>query len=192
MFRFAALPSVACLLVAAPALAETAHDLPASLVGATMRPSVLPEMPPPLVQEAALHRAEPPAPPPSLSARLAMAPRLIARVDVSEQVMRVVLDGTVVHTFKVSTAGKGYRTPRGEWQPYRMHTMWHSRKYDNAPMPHSIFFTGGYAVHATPHVRRLGRPASHGCVRLHPDDARKLFEMTKTVGRAATRIVVID
>jgi hypothetical protein len=190
MYRFAAL-SLTCLMLAPHAVAAPPL-LPPGLAGAEMRPTMTPAASQPLVLEAALHPVDPPAPAPSLAARLAMAPRLIARVDVSEQVMRVVLDGQVIHTFKVSTAGKGYRTPRGEWQPYRMHTMWHSRKYDNAPMPHSIFFTGGYAIHATPHVRRLGRPASHGCVRLHPDDAKVLFQMTKDVGRSATRVVVID
>jgi lipoprotein-anchoring transpeptidase ErfK/SrfK len=57
--------------------------------------------------------------------------------------------------------------------------MHYSKKYDNAPMPHSIFFSGGYAIHATPHVGNLGRPASHGCVRLHPEHAAQLYTMTK-------------
>ncbi len=71
-----------------------------------------------------------------------------------------------------------------------MHTMWYSRKYDNAPMPHSIFFTGGYAIHATPYVRRLGTPASHGCVRLHPDNARELYALAKEYGRSSMRVVI--
>jgi lipoprotein-anchoring transpeptidase ErfK/SrfK len=84
--------------------------------------------------------------------------QIVARVSISEQKMDVIIDGRPIFAWKVSTAGKGYRTPTGSFKPTRMHKMWYSRKYDNAPMPHSIFFHGGYAVHATPHVMRLGRP----------------------------------
>nr|WP_075217972.1 L,D-transpeptidase [Mongoliimonas terrestris] len=127
---------------------------------------------------------------PALDARYAMRPKLVAKVSLERQEMTVMVDGEVAHTWKVSTAGKGYKTPKGVWTPYRMHTMWYSRKYDNAPMPHSIFFTGGYAIHATPHVKRLGRPASHGCVRLHPDHAKVLFKLAKEFGRDNMRVVV--
>ena len=77
----------------------------------------------------------------------------------------------------VSTARKGYTTPTGTFHPYSLQPMHYSRKYDNSPMPHSIFFSGGYAIHATPHVANLGRPASHGCVRLHPSHAATLYEI---------------
>src|SRR5688500_506227 len=93
---------------------------------------------------------------------------IVARVDVSKQVMTVSENGQVIARWPVSTARAGYRTPRGSWRPTRLHKMWYSRKYDNSPMPHSIFFTGGYAIHGTPHVKNLGRPASHGCIRLAP------------------------
>lgn len=125
-----------------------------------------------------------------LAVRFAPAAEIITLVDVSDQTMTVFVDGERAHVWKVSTAGKGYKTPRGMWQPYRMHSMWYSRKYDNAPMPNSIFYDGGYAIHATPHVRRLGKPASHGCVRLHPDDAKTLFHLVLDRGRANTRVVV--
>jgi lipoprotein-anchoring transpeptidase ErfK/SrfK len=68
--------------------------------------------------------------------------------------------------------------------------MWYSRKYDNSPMPHSIFFRGGYAVHGTNHVKSLGRPASHGCVRLAPGNARALYNLVRAHGAKNTRIVV--
>jgi lipoprotein-anchoring transpeptidase ErfK/SrfK len=116
--------------------------------------------------------------------------QIVARVDISEQRMYVSVNGEEVHTFTVSTAGRGYVTPTGSWTPTRMHRMWYSRKYDNAPMPHSIFFHEGYAVHATDKISRLGTPASHGCVRLHPDDARTFFSMVMEAGRANTRIVI--
>ena len=115
---------------------------------------------------------------------------VVARVDLSDQRMYVYADGQLAHTFKVSTARASYVTPTGSWTPTRMYRMWHSRKYDNAPMPNSVFFHGGYAVHGTNDISRLGRPASHGCVRLHPDDARTFFAMVLEAGRSNTQIVI--
>ena len=119
------------------------------------------------------------------------ANQIVAKVSISEQTMRVMVDGRQAFEWKVSTAGKGYVTPTGSFKPTRMHEMWYSRKYDNAPMPHSVFFHGGYAVHATPHVKRLGRPASHGCIRLHPDNAEEFFELVKAFGPQNTQIVIV-
>ena len=82
-------------------------------------------------------------------------------------------------TWKVSTAKRGYHTPSGTFSPYSLQRMHYSKKYDNAPMPYSIFFSGGYAIHGTPHVGNLGRPASHGCVRLAPGNAKRLYEIVK-------------
>ena len=79
------------------------------------------------------------------------------------------------YSWPVSTARRGYYTPTGTFHPYSLQPMHYSRKYDNAPMPHSIFFSGGYAIHATPHTGNLGRPASHGCVRLSPGNAATLY-----------------
>jgi lipoprotein-anchoring transpeptidase ErfK/SrfK len=126
------------------------------------------------------------------SAGGAEASTVVATVDVSSQTMQVSIAGRPAYEWKVSTAGRGYRTPRGSFKPTRMHKMWYSRKYDNAPMPHSIFFHGGYAVHATDAVKRLGQPASHGCVRLHPQHASSLFGLVKEYGAANTTIVIVD
>lgn len=115
---------------------------------------------------------------------------IVARVDVSKQTMTVSENGRVVHSWRVSTGGRGYSTPRGSYRPTRMHRMWYSRKYDNSPMPHSIFFRGGYAIHGTNHVKSLGRPASHGCVRLAPGNARVLYNLVRAHGAGNTRIVV--
>lgn len=120
------------------------------------------------------------------------ASEIVAKVSISEQKMRVMVDGRQAFEWKVSTAGKGYVTPTGSFKPTRMHEMWYSKKYDNAPMPHSVFFHGGYAVHATPHVKRLGRPASHGCIRLHPDNAEDFFELVKAFGPQNTKIVIVQ
>ena len=115
---------------------------------------------------------------------------IVARIDISKQTMTVSQDGRIVYSWRVSTARSGYHTPRGTFRPTRMHRMWYSRKYDNSPMPHSIFFTGGYAIHGTPHVRNLGRPASHGCVRLAPGNARALYNLVRAHGMRNTRIIV--
>lgn len=128
----------------------------------------------------------------AVTATTGMAASLVAKIDVSEQTMTVTKYGRVVHRWKVSTARRGYVTPRGTYRPTRMHTMWYSRKYHMSPMPHSIFFRGGYAIHGTNAIRNLGRPASHGCVRLHPENARKLFSMVKRVGPGNVRIVVTN
>ena len=115
---------------------------------------------------------------------------IVARIDVSRQTMTVAENGRVVYAWPVSTARKGYRTPRGSYRPTRLHKMWYSRKYDNSPMPHSIFFHGGYAIHGTNYVKSLGRPASHGCIRLHPSNARALYNLVRAHGSRKTRIII--
>lgn len=124
-----------------------------------------------------------------LISTVARAEDVVVTVDVSEQAMLV---ETPVDSFiwPVSTGREGYRTPRGVYQPYRMAKMHYSSKYENAPMPHSIFFHGGYAIHATYDIKRLGRPASHGCVRLAPRDAQWLYHIVKEYGQENTTIVV--
>lgn len=112
----------------------------------------------------------------------ALSASIVAQIDLSEQKMKVYKNGFLRHTWKVSTARRGYSTPTGSYKPTRMHEMWYSRKYHMSPMPHSIFFKGGYAVHGTDAVKNLGRPASHGCVRLHPDNARRLYRLVESVG----------
>ncbi|HMN68925.1 MAG TPA: L,D-transpeptidase [Bdellovibrionales bacterium] len=92
---------------------------------------------------------------------------------------------------RVSTARKGYATPKGAWNGTRRHKMWYSRTYDNSPMPHSIFYYGGYAVHGTGAIKNLGRPASHGCVRLHPEVAAHFYNLSVRCGNVSnTRITV--
>lgn len=112
-------------------------------------------------------------------------------VDITTQSMQVVSGGRTLYTFDVSTGRKGYTTPTGNFRPIRMHEMWYSSKYENSPMPYSIFFHGGYAIHGTGDLKNLGTVASHGCVRLHPDNAEKLFALVKQVGMSNTRISLI-
>lgn len=106
----------------------------------------------------------------------------------SHQMMQVDTDEGSYH-WPVSTARRGYVTPTGTFHPYSLQPMHYSKKYDNAPMPHSIFFSGGYAIHATPHISNLGRPASHGCVRLHPANAATLYDIVKHDPNTTIRIV---
>lgn len=127
-----------------------------------------------------------------LSQAAASVNEVVARVSLSQQRMEVTVGGRVVFDWAVSTGARGHSTPKGSYKPTRMHKMWYSRKYDNAPMPHSVFFHEGYAVHATPHVRNLGRPASHGCVRLHPDHAEDFFHLVDVFGPGNTRIMIVD
>ncbi len=122
----------------------------------------------------------------------AQATAIVARVSVSTQTMHVYVDGMLTYEWPVSTAGAGMITPRGEWTPTWL-SRWHrSRQYNNAPMPFAIFYHEGYAIHATEAVWALGRPASHGCVRLHPDNASLLFSMVQQEGMENMRVVVID
>ena len=114
------------------------------------------------------------------------------RIDISSQSMSVKVNGFPYGNWKVSTARSGYHTPRGTWRPYVLKKMHYSRKYDNSPMPNSIFFLGGYAIHGTGYIKSLGRPASHGCIRLHPKNAAKLFSLVKKYGMRSTRITITN
>jgi hypothetical protein len=103
-------------------------------------------------------------------------------VDLSRQTMEVTSSEGGDYDWPVSTGRPGYRTPTGAYRPQRMYVMTHSSEYENAPMPHAIFFNGGYAIHGTYETRWLGRPASHGCVRLAPGHAAILYELVKREG----------
>ena len=126
------------------------------------------------------------------SALPSQAASLVARVDVAAQKMTVTRHGKVLHEWPVSTATTGYTTPRGEYRPQRMHKMWLSRTYDNAPMPFAVFYDRGWAVHGTSAVSRLGSPASHGCVRLATPNAEIFYTLVRQVGPGNTRIIVQD
>jgi hypothetical protein len=103
-------------------------------------------------------------------------------IDLGSQTMRVSNGSGESYTWPVSTARSGFVTPRGVYKPQRLVPMHYSRKYNMSPMPHSIFFRGGYAIHGTSEARALGRPASHGCVRLSKANAAALFAMVKREG----------
>lgn len=120
----------------------------------------------------------------------AFASEVYVLVDIPTQTMTVRVDGAVRHTFPVSTGRAGFTTPAGAYGVERMYRKYHSKKYDGAPMPHSIFFHQGYAIHGTTDLKRLGTIASHGCVRLHPDNAKMLFALVQDIGSDKTHIWV--
>ena len=125
-----------------------------------------------------------------LSTISAHAARVEARIDISQQKMRVYQSGKLKYVWAISSGRKGYRTPTGTYRPTRMYREYYSKKYYNSPMPHSIFFRGGYAIHGTNAIRQLGRPASHGCIRLHPSNARTLYNLVKRHGSGNARISI--
>jgi lipoprotein-anchoring transpeptidase ErfK/SrfK len=120
----------------------------------------------------------------------ASAATVEARVSLSNQRMYVSVNGVRKYTWAVSTGRSGYGTPTGSYRPQRLERSWYSRKYDNAPMPHSVFFRGGYAIHGTSAVSRLGSRASHGCVRLAPGNAATLYSLVSKYGMGNTRVVI--
>ena len=107
---------------------------------------------------------------------------VVAKINLSTQRMHVYQNGRHKYTWKISSGRSGYSTPIGSYGIHRMHKRYFSRKYNGAPMPHAMFFRGGYAVHGTGSIGRLGRRPSHGCVRLHPSHAAKLFSMVRRHG----------
>ena len=115
---------------------------------------------------------------------------LVVHISKGSQRMTVVRDGQPIHTWAVSTGRSGYGTPSGVFHPQRMARSWFSKAYYNSPMPYSIFFYGGYAIHGTYAINQLGGPASHGCVRLYPGNAATLFSLVAREGPGRTTIVI--
>jgi lipoprotein-anchoring transpeptidase ErfK/SrfK len=126
----------------------------------------------------------------AVAATSATRAAIVITVDKSSQQMAVSVDGVPRYSWSVSTGRAGYGTPSGTYHPQRLEKSWFSREYYNSPMPHSIFFHGGYAIHGSYEINRLGGPASHGCIRLHPSNAATLFSLVASEGMGATTIVV--
>lgn len=114
---------------------------------------------------------------------------VVVTIDKTAQRLTVEVDGSSRYRWPVSTARWGYSTPNGSYRPQWLARKWFSRKYDWSPMPYSIFFNEGYAIHGSYEISHLGRPASHGCIRLHPENAAVLFALVKD-HMQDTRIVV--
>ena len=116
---------------------------------------------------------------------------VLVTIDKATQRMDVAVDGQERYSWPVSTGVPGHDTPSGSYTPLRMDRDHFSKEWDDAPMPNSIFFTGmGHAIHGTGHGAALGRPASHGCVRLSRAHSAELFALVKAEGLGRTRVVV--
>lgn len=117
---------------------------------------------------------------------------VLVTISKSEQQMTVSVNGASSYRWSVSTGRPGYNTPSGSFHPLRLERVYYSKKFDDAPMPNSVFFYGGYAVHGTYEESKLGRPVSHGCVRLTRANAATLFALVQQHGLSNTRVVITD
>ena len=131
----------------------------------------------------------------ALAALLLFAPsafaKIVIEIDKSAQRMTVSQNGEQLYVWPVSTGQRGYDTPSGQFTPFRMEKHHFSREWDDAPMPNSIFFTQkGHAIHGSYDVKHLGTPASHGCVRLLPANAAKLYALVEKEGVTNTTVIL--
>lgn len=117
---------------------------------------------------------------------------LQVNISKSQQRLSVVIDGTETYRWPVSTGRRGHETPAGSFRPVRTERHWYSRQYSLTPMPWAVFFHRGYAMHGTMEAYNLGHAASHGCVRLRPDNASILFSLVRHQGLRNTKVVVLN
>jgi lipoprotein-anchoring transpeptidase ErfK/SrfK len=116
---------------------------------------------------------------------------VLINIDKTKQKMTVFLDGVERYDWPVSTGRTGYSTPSGTFTPTSMNVIWYSKQWDNSPMPHSIFFMkDGHAIHGSHEVKNLGKPASHGCVRISPQNAATLYGLVAENGMQNTQVVL--
>jgi len=115
---------------------------------------------------------------------------VVVQINKFSQRMTVSVDGRSAYVWPVSTGRGGFGTPAGRFRPQWLARRWFSTRYYGSPMPYSIFFHKGYAIHGTNYISRLGGPASHGCVRLHPAHAATLFALVQRAGLSNTSIVI--
>ena len=119
------------------------------------------------------------------------ASTVLIDIDKSTQQVTVFVDGVEKYRWPVSTGRRGYSTPSGTYTALSMNEVWYSKEWDNAPMPHAIFFMkDGHAIHGSYEVKNLGKPASHGCVRISPQNATLLFDLVKKTGLPNTQVVL--
>jgi lipoprotein-anchoring transpeptidase ErfK/SrfK len=116
---------------------------------------------------------------------------ILVAIDKTNQQMTVSLDNVETYRWPVSTGRAGYETPSGTYTATSMNEIWYSKQYDNAPMPHAVFFMrDGHAIHGTYEVKNLGKPASHGCVRISPQNAAILYGLVRENGLQNTQVVL--
>ena len=116
---------------------------------------------------------------------------ILININKAKQKMTVFVDGIEKYHWPVSTGRAGYSTPSGTYTATSMNEIWYSKEWDNSPMPHSIFFIkDGHAIHGSYEVKNLGKPVSHGCVRISPENATTLYALVKQNGLANTQVVL--
>ena len=116
---------------------------------------------------------------------------VLINIDKTKQKMTVFLDGVEKYDWPVSTGRGGYSTPSGTYTATSMNEVWYSKEWDNSPMPHSIFFMkDGHAIHGSYEVKTLGKPVSHGCVRISPENATTLYALVEKNGLENTEVVL--
>ena len=116
---------------------------------------------------------------------------ILINIDKSSQEMTVFVDGIELYSWPVSTGMRGYSTPSGTYTTTSMNKIWYSKQWDNAPMPHAIFFTKkGHAIHGTLEEKNLGKAASHGCVRISRRNAETLYALVEQNGLDSTQVVL--
>ena len=150
--------------------------------GETAAPLSAPEAPAataPAAAQAPTVAVEPPLP-----------PSMTVSIDLAQQTMVVSENGEVRYSWPISSGTSQFPTPRGTFRPQWTAKMWYSRKYDMAPMPHAVFINGGVAVHGTQHISALGNPASHGCIRLAPGNARTFYNLVQRHGLKRVKVAV--
>jgi hypothetical protein len=127
-----------------------------------------------------------------IAARAPAGAAILITINKSAQQMTVEVDGELRWTWPVSTGQLAYDTPSGRYTAFRMEADHFSKEWDDAPMPHSIFFTQqGHAIHGYLNTRNIGSPASHGCVRLQPDNAARLYALVEKQGLPNTKVMLI-
>jgi lipoprotein-anchoring transpeptidase ErfK/SrfK len=185
--------SVGVLFAAVAALVVVSASARADTVVATADPAAeAPQVSGPQALDAAL--------PPAVTAAPAEAekaaplappePTLFADINLATQTMTVSDTNGQLYRWPISSARSGYVTPTGTFNVNWTSRMHYSKQYDLAPMPHAVFFHEGVAVHATNAIGNLGQPASHGCVRLHPKNARIFYNLVNDHGMQLTQVVV--
>jgi len=184
--------SVAFLAAIAAAIVTSSAYAEAPTVVAVADPAPAPSISGPQALDAALPPAAPSAPESQEAAPLAPPePTLFARIDLNTQTMTVSDKNGEIARWKISSARGGYRTPTGTYTPHYTARMHYSKQYHFSPMPYSVFFNEGVAVHGTNDLGNLGRPASHGCVRAHPKNAKVFYELVQKHGMQMTRVTVV-
>lgn len=180
-----------CAAVAAVAFVSSASAEAPIVMAAADPAAEAPLLSSPHASDAALPPASPTLPADAAAAAIAPPePTLFAVIDLGSQTMTVSDKNGEIASWKISSARGGYRTPTGTYTPHYTARMHYSKQYHFSPMPYSVFFNEGVAVHGTGDLRNLGRPASHGCVRSHPKNAKVFYDLVQKHGMQLTRVTV--